>query len=264
MISTLPIKSAKLAAAVVSPSSKAVFSKGDLVLQGPDGEFLHVRQYLANGSAQGARLTPEDLEGLVRTGQAVRAESVQPMSTHTGVWVLRSHMPRFGECLRDLRHAAILVAEIQMGADGAWLCLVDESKEGSSRLLERWRDRALGEARNMAKAGNWRRAEREAAAAYALAPGLDARSLAMWALCLGEIGQTQRAKGLEAVAGNSRGPEFVEDMQDWLRVERAAISEVAPRDQRNDVFRRFISTTPLASLVGQQGTARLVGEPVCR
>lgn len=216
MTASIPITRAHVVAALVQPTSKAAFSRGQLIVTDGDGLFVRAQTYDHEAHVQGPALTAEDVHGLIETTHAIALPGSHPLAAGATLWMLRRGLPRRDAALKDINVAGILIHPMQPGPDGSWLCVIDERRPEAAALRDRWRDEATQAAKVHAREGRWLAAENDAEVAYTFARSLDPDTLALLSLTHEKTGRDQRASGLFDMALRSRGEAFVEQMRQSL------------------------------------------------
>lgn len=220
MHQTFSIQGATILGAMTSPHSKASFNQGGVVVRS-QGAIVQVLAYTSDGKVTGPVLSDAEWSQLVASEHALALPEPVPLTAGTSLWVLRSRLSRRDQALKDLTASGVLLCELIHGEENAWLCLVDESREAASALRDRWRREAFGEAKRLARAELWPRAEHEVEIAFAVARSLDAEVLALMAIIYPRTGRGQRAAGILPMARNSRGEDFaVKVTEHRVRLER--------------------------------------------
>jgi hypothetical protein len=176
------------------------------------------------------------------------------------LWVLRHGLPRRDRALTDLQMSGVLVHPPLPGVDDAKLCVVDESQDKASTMLDRWRDEAMAGASVHAERGEWDLAMVDAEVAQAVGRGLDAEVIGLLSLAYERCDRTERAKGLLIMAHRSRGEEFeAQVVRVRERLQGISTPGRAPRarpraDMQSALRERFPGP---ARALGQQRSCRL-------
>ncbi|HLT37024.1 MAG TPA: hypothetical protein VK034_12085, partial [Enhygromyxa sp.] len=162
--------------------------------------------------------------------------------------------------LQELRSAGVLVHPPISAPNDSWLSVVDESAAQAPVLRDRWRDEALARARQYACNGGWSRAEAEAELSHQFARGLEPEVLAMLSLAHEKCGRAKRASGLLTMARNSRGPDFVAEVEAALQRLRAELVDSVDNTEQSTA--RFALRELLAARFQQcPNVTRHLGEP---
>lgn len=232
MTASIPITHAHIVAALVQPTSKAAFSRGQLIVTNGDGLFVRAQTYDHEAHVQGPALTAEEVHGLIETAHAIALPGSHPLAAGATLWMLRRGLPRRDAALKDINVAGILMHPMQPGPDDSWLCVIDERRPEAAALRDRWHDEATRAAKAHAREGRWLAAENDAEIAYTLARSLDPDTLALLSLTHEKTGREQRANGLFDMALRSRGEAFVEEMRQSLNDLRQSVAEPIARQPR--------------------------------
>jgi len=226
MSNALPIQNTAIIGAMTPPSSRAPFNRANLVVRGRDGEIIQVRAYTSEARVEGPSLDEQDWNALVTSEQALALPQPAALASGAALWVLRPGFPRRERALHDLRASGVLLHE-HIDSGDAWLCLVDESKDATSALRDRWHREAIDAAKALARSGQWPRAQAEAEIAHTVARGLDPDTLALLVLTYEQSGRDVRARGTLTMAGRSRGEDFATQVRERLVLLRHELSEPA-------------------------------------
>lgn len=259
MNDAIQIDGARAIAGMTPPRSKAAFNRAQLVVRGADGHIVQARTYTSDGHAAGPRLEVDELRGLLDSGHAIELGEEIALASGAALWVLRRALPRRDRCLHDLSVGGLLVHQPMPGPDESWLCVVDESVQRATELRDRWRTEAMLEAKTHALDGDWARVEIEAEVAQQVARGLESEVLALLSLAHEHCGRRQRADGILAMARNSRGSEFADEVAAAVLRLRAelGVETPEPHTARSNLGALLAERFPHSVKVGMPTTARL-------
>ncbi|MBL4684086.1 MAG: hypothetical protein JKY37_05825 [Nannocystaceae bacterium] len=264
MNTPLAIENAVIVAAVTPPRSKAAFNRGRVIVRGPDGKHVDVRTYTSTGAVEGPSLSKTDVEDLVAGKHAIAWDETT-LVAGAALWVLRRNLPGRDRCLHQLQSKQCLLTTPRVGADDALLCMVDERSPTVATLRDQWHKEALTRAWHNTSQGELRQAELDAKAAFALSRGLDVKTLAVLSLAYEGNGREVRARGVIAMAENSRGSEFaslLERERTRLQQSRCALHIATTVVSTNSLREALLATSSRKFVDLGPRTARLVPTPV--
>lgn len=216
-VRTRPMKleGAKIIGIVTLVSSTTPFDRGDVIIQGADGSYLHVDAYPDGETAVGKPYTEDGVNALRSAGQLLGGESI-PAAAGAAGWVLRGD---FDELRRLLMAFKLVLGAFGTGKDLLGYVIREDSIAAS--LREAWAAASRLQTIKALRANNLDAAVGHARCALSFHREMTPEVIALIAYVHERLGQKQRAAGYKLMAKRSRGEQFVVKLEAaWADLER--------------------------------------------
>jgi hypothetical protein len=208
----------------------AAFARAPLVLE-CHGERYIVRRISQAELVEGEPMRDDEWRGVLLSEEALELSNYQQARPNTLIWLLRSNFSFREEAMATLeRRGAVLYKEMQ---EETQVLLVDEVV--ASGLPDQWSAQAWHQAWAHASAGQMGQAVEQAELSMCLARGFLADHVALLSLLYERRGDDEQAEAMLAVARNSRGDAFHEDVckrKACFAEKLSIVSASAPRRPR--------------------------------
>lgn len=243
----------KIIGAVTPPRGRAAFDRASLLLatHASPATYLQVTAYLGTHEVTGKPLTLDEINSLVRVEQSVLFKTSFPAVSGAVLWVLRPTFARREAALEELRGSGLLLQSDFRLSDGSFACLVRE-QAAALDLRDRWASEAEAEALSWAGSNHWDRAREAAERAFVLERAMSPQRIAMLALVCERQGKTQRATGYLAMARNSRGDDFLAQVEEMRQ--RLEAHLIARRQE--EIIKRLVKRSTTRWLVTKRPTTK--------
>lgn len=194
---------AEIVGAATPPFGRGPFNRGKPIVKVAPDCYVRVRDWSQDHWFTGQAMTAQEYAMMVGAQHFFNLE--RPVAVRAGVeiWVFRPSHPRSVDAISECVDSCVALT-VMPGPEGSKVVLAQQGDD----LLDEWRPQAIGEAKTLARFGNWDGAETAALLALATSRTLRSDVLGLLIVIYEQQGRKQRAEGMATMALRSRGADF--------------------------------------------------------